>query len=260
MMPKIGLALGGGGAKGLAHVGVLQVLAAENYPITYLAGTSIGALVGGLYALDGGIQLVNKLAAELDRKTLLSLWQTSISSKGIIGTKKTLQYIEQFTAGALVEDCVIPFTAVATDSNNGQVCRINQGSLAEAILASMAIPMLVTPVELQGRHLIDGGVSEPVPVPTVRAMGADQVIAVNLDGSYFPEESTNKKMNPFQYTKNTYNILKYYLSKYLVEEADLLLEPNVGDPGLLEFGNDRLIAAGHLCAESALPKLRALKR
>jgi NTE family protein len=210
--PKIGLALSGGGARGAAHVGVLRVLEEQHIPVDYIAGTSMGAVIGGLYAAGVSVDVLEHMLTELDwtdqsndrikredrsyrRKRDYDLYLVraapGISDHGDVrfptglvqGQKFDLLLRSFTTVVAQVHDfdqLRIPFRAVAADIVTGEEVALGEGDLATAIRASMAIPAVLAPVELNGRLLVDGGVAANLPIDVVRKMGADIVIAVDV--------------------------------------------------------------------------------
>lgn len=186
---KVGLALGGGGARGWAHLGVL--LAMEEAGVTYdaIAGTSMGALVGGFAAarkLDG----LREISEELDLKRVISLFaETTLPRSGIVNGKKIMNLAREYLGTPDIRDLPIPFCAVATDIQTGEEVVLSSGDLVEAIRASIAIPGIFTPVKRDGHYLADGGLVSPLPVDAVREMGVDRVIGVDLHGTW-PQRPT----------------------------------------------------------------------
>jgi NTE family protein len=177
---KIGLALGGGGARGLAHIGVLRVLEDAGLPVGRIAGTSIGALVGGFYAAKGRVEPVESLALSLDWKYLARLFAPGFSIHGVVNDERIRRFIADFTGGPMIEDLPVPFSAVATDMETGAEVVFSKGPLVEAIMASISIPAVFRPVREGERLLADGGLANPLPVSVLRRQGADTVLAVNV--------------------------------------------------------------------------------
>ena len=178
---KFGLALGGGSARGLAHVGVILALEAYNIPIDIIAGTSIGSVVGSLYAAGASIDQLEEAAFSMKKSTTLFLIDLTLPHSGLISGKR----IEEMLNDLALEDKTfdelkIPFAAVATDVESGAKVILNQGKVIDAVRASIAIPGIFTPVKYQNYYLVDGGVVDPVPVDVVQKMGADIIIAVSL--------------------------------------------------------------------------------
>lgn len=263
--PKIGLALGGGGAKGGAHVGVLKVLEELNVPVDYIAGTSIGGIVGGLYAtgltadeladtianIDWNEALRDKpprrdlsfRKKEEDARYLFDL-ELGIGKGGIkwpsgfISGQNLFFLLQSMTLNvADVTDfrrLPIPFAAVATNVNTGEMAVLDSGYLATALRATMAIPGVFAPVEMDGMLLIDGGLVNNLPVDVVKAMGADVVIAVDLGA---PLEAREVGESMIQIYQQTMRMLTRPNVKSRLEMADLVINPGVADFGTMAFGD-----------------------
>ena len=179
--PKIGLALGSGSARGWAHIGVIRALAEEGIEPDIVTGCSIGALVGAAYAKDE-LDKLEDWVRQLQWKEVVDLMDISFLGGGFLKGDKLIEFFKQRTADRNIEDLDIPFGAVTTDLNTGREVWLQSGSLLDAVRASIALPGLFTPVEREGRWHVDGGLVNPVPVSLCRAMGAEVVIAVNLNG------------------------------------------------------------------------------
>ncbi|HAJ33037.1 MAG TPA: hypothetical protein DCK79_06660 [Candidatus Atribacteria bacterium] len=178
---KFGLALGSGSARGLAHVGVIQALEAYHIPIDMIAGTSIGSVIGSLYAAGASIDQLEEAALSMKKSKTFSLIDPTLPHSGLISGKR----VEDMLSDLILEDKTfddlrIPFAAVATDVESGAEVILNQGKLIDAVRASISIPGVFTPVKYQNYYLVDGGVVDPVPVDVVQKMGADIIIAVSL--------------------------------------------------------------------------------
>ena len=178
---KFGLALGGGSARGLAHVGVILALEAYNIPIDIIAGTSIGSVVGSLYAAGASIDQLEEAAFSMKKSTTLFLIDLTLPHSGLISGKRIEEMLNDLALeDKTFDDLKIPFAAVATDVESGAEVILNQGKVIDAVRASIAIPGIFTPVKYQDYYLVDGGVVDPVPVDVVQKMGADIIIAVSL--------------------------------------------------------------------------------
>jgi NTE family protein len=186
MRPLIGLALGSGVARGWAHIGVLRALEQAGYKPDIIAGTSIGALVGGAY-LGGHLAELEGWALRLNRVRLSRLFDFQFSGSGVIAGRRILQALHPDMLSLGFEDLPVPFVCVATDLASGHEVWLRDGNLVEALRASYAVPGLFPPVKIDGRWLIDGALANPVPVSVCRAMGAHLTIAVNLNGEAFGE-------------------------------------------------------------------------
>ncbi len=175
--PKIGLALGSGGARGFAHLGVIIALRNAGIPIHMIAGSSMGALVASFYGAGIDLDRLYKLSTAFKRKYFLDF---TVPKMGFIAGNKVKEFIRVFTHGKNIEELSIPIGIVATDLLSGEKVVFKDGPVAEAVRASISIPGIFVPVKYKGRILVDGGVSDRVPVSVVKEMGADIVIAVDV--------------------------------------------------------------------------------
>jgi len=176
---SVGLALGGGSARGWSHIGVIRALAEAGIKIDYVAGTSIGAVIGSVFAA-GTIKDLEEVAVRLDWKQIAHLFDVVLPKSGLIDGRKVAGFIQDNLRKTNIEELSIPFCAVSTDLNTGEEVVIREGDIIEAVRPSISIPGIFTPVRNNGRILVDGGLVNPVPVSVVREMGADFVIAVDL--------------------------------------------------------------------------------
>ncbi|MBI3334975.1 MAG: patatin-like phospholipase family protein [Candidatus Portnoybacteria bacterium] len=285
--PTIGLALGSGGAKGLAHIGVIKVLEENSIPIDFIAGTSIGALVGGLFAAMKDSKKVEELAITTNWRELLSLVdpslrlglfrakrETRFTKWFLLGGSKMKKFIEEQIGGKSFNDLQIPFACIATDMKKGEMVVLQKGDVSLAIRASISLPFVFKPVVYEDKNLpfgqnlsgfasrilADGGLSMPIPVPAVKAMGAQLVIAVNLDAAYFSEE--REKIGLYQMSQDVLRLLRFHLSKENVKEADLVITPKVANVGWDKFLTSektrQVIQAGEGAMREALPQLNML--
>jgi NTE family protein len=189
--PKnIGLALGSGSARGWAHIGVIRALAEAGIEVKYIAGTSIGSLVGGAFALDK-IDVLEDFARQLDWKQIVSFMDVTFPRSGLIDGEKITNFFRSHVQEINIEELPLPYCAVATDLTTGRELALNEGDLIEAIRASISVPGIFTPVKKNGSFLIDGGLVNPVPVSVVRNMGADYVIAVDLNHDIVDKRSAD---------------------------------------------------------------------
>lgn len=175
--PKIGLALGSGGARGFAHLGVIKALVDAGIPIHLIAGSSMGALVASFYGAGIDIDRLYKLSTAFKRKYFLDF---TVPKMGFIAGKKVKEFIKVFTHGKNIEELSIPIGIVATDLLTGEKVVFQTGPVADAVRASISIPGIFVPEKYNGRILVDGGVSDRVPVSVAKEMGADIVIAVDV--------------------------------------------------------------------------------
>src|SRR3989344_4900298 len=255
---KIGLALGGGGARGLAHVGVIRVLVEAGLPIDYIAGTSIGALVGGFYAATGDLDLLDQVFSRLRRKDVASLGKILMNRDGALFRDASVpELLRSAVARKSIEDCTIPFAAVATDVKNGDAVVMRSGSMDTAIRASIALPLIFQPVKRDDRLLIDGGFSNPVPADVVRQMGADYVIAVDVTSQWV--NTADEKVswtNLYDIVSNALSVIEFQLSREVLKHADTVLRPAVLQHGWLAFDPaGELIVAGADAAHEELKNI-----
>lgn len=177
---RIGLALGGGSARGLAHLGVIRALEEAGIKIDFIAGTSIGAMIGAIYAA-GKVDALEATFQDFEWMKIVSFFDVVFPKSGLIDGVKVGELVRAHIRADVIETLPTPFCAVATDIQTGEEVAIRQGDVIEAVRASISVPGIFTPVRLNGHILVDGGLTNPVPVSVVRAMGAEIVIAVDLN-------------------------------------------------------------------------------
>jgi len=257
--PKIGLALGSGGPKGLAHIGVIKILEKNNIPIDFIAGSSIGAMIGGFYSATKNIKQMEKIALSINWRQILSFIDPLLH-QGLIGGEKIKKFIENHIGKIKFQDLKIPLSVIATDLKTGEIVSINQGDLSSAIRASISIPLIFKPVKREGRLLADAGLSLPVPVEIARKMGADLVIAVNLDANYFADKNNDKtNLGFYKIANNSINILRHHLASWNVKDTDIVIEPKLGIVHWNKFLNCKnIILAGESAMRKKLPQLKKL--
>ncbi|MFH2085620.1 MAG: patatin-like phospholipase family protein [bacterium] len=261
-MSKVGLALGSGGPRGLAHIGVIKALVENNISIDVVAGTSAGAVVGGLYLSLGSIEQVEKIFVDLTLRDLANIFAGIGRKSGVINGDKLEQFIEGYVDGMLIEDLRIPFSAIATDVQSGQVIEFTCGSLTRAIRASGSIPGFVDVVNIDSQYLVDGGVSEPVPVRTAKKLGAKVVLAVNLDAKNFIDDIFVKnKPLPTTMGIAAIKLLRYHLAQELCREAEIVIEPDVSGIAWMNMTSYRdrvnIIARGY---KATMAKMNEIKK
>ncbi len=296
--PKIGIALGSGVARGWAHIGVLRRLEKEGIKPDLVCGTSIGAVVGGLY-LAGALDELESWARTLGRMNLFRFLDLRLSGGSLISGRKLYKLIDDAIGDMNIEDLSIPFAAITTELGTGHEIWVRKGHLGNAISASYALPGLFSPKEIDNRWLIDGALTNPVPVSVCRALGARLVISVNLNADVFgmtnvgeSEESMQKdaqanddgflsSLSPMNLMKHRFfdkegsepsmfgvmmsslNIVQDRLSRSRLagDPPDVTIAPRLAHRGLLEFDKaDEMIREGELAVERSLPYLHhALK-
>ncbi len=258
MRPKIGLALGSGGPKGLSHIGIIKVLEENNIPIDFIAGSSIGSVIGGFYSATKDIKKIEKIALSNNWRQTLPLFFDPSLHQGFVSGRKIRNFIENIIGKIHFKDLKIPFSVVATDIKTGETVIIDKGEVALAIRASSSIPIIFRPVKLNSRLLVDGGLSLPVPARIVREMGADLVISVNLDADYF----SNTKDSSFGFYKvanSSIKILRYHLASLNVKDADIVINPKIGKVGWNKFIDSKsVILAGEEAMQVSILQLKKL--
>ncbi len=250
--PKIGLALGSGGARGYAHIGVLKVLQEYQIPIDYIAGTSMGSFVGVLYANGINIDLLGKLVGHLKKKNLIDL---VVPKRGLIRGSLIKEVVRLLTHGKNLEDLVIPTAVVATDLISGERVIFREGPIDTAVRASISIPGIFEPVEHEGKLLVDGAVVDRVPISVVRGMGADIVLAVDVG----PAELNREVRTIFDVISQTLDIMERETSKHRGIQPDVLIRPDVGNHGITQFERaDWLINQGEESARTMVSQIQQL--
>lgn len=260
--PTIGLALGSGAAKGFAHLGVIRVLEEHNIPIDYIAGSSIGAIIGAHYAEFKDIKRLEELILSFNRQRGFQLFDPTLTG-GIVKGIKFEKFIEEMLEGADFNSLQIPFAAVATDFNTGKAVVFKDGNLTKAIRASSSVPAFFQPVSYKDRILADGGLSNPVPVDIVREMGADIVIAVNLDTVYTIGEKIPLLT---KIPLHSINLLRHNLALQSSKTAEVIISPSGAyQVGLIGwnyfFSNEKartIIEAGDKATKKMIPKLEQI--
>lgn len=248
--PRIALALGGGAARGFAHVGVIKTLEAHGIVPDMVAGTSAGSVVGALYAAGYGGYELQKVALQLDQD---SVGDFALPDRGFIKGEQLQNFINRFVQQRPLEKLNKPFAAVATDLQSGEMMVFRSGNSGMAVRASSSVPGVFQPVRIGGREYVDGGLVSPVPVKAARAMGADIVIAVDISGK--PKYA--KVKDTLDILLQTFNIMGQGLGRYEMMEADVVIQPGLGAIGSAEFEQKHLaIMEGEKAALAALPLIR----
>jgi len=262
---KVGLALGSGGPKGLVHIGVLKVLLANNIPIDFISGCSIGAWVGAHYALFQDIVSLEKEMVYDYKEKLWSLFDFSLSGGLIKGDKVSAVIIKRFGKKTF-KDLNIPFQTVAVDLLSGKCDVLKGGMLAPAVQASMAVPALFKPVRIGDKYYVDGGIADPVPDELVRNMGADIVISVNLDNCLGKNRFNEKDLSSVaKVSARSLDIIRHNLARATLNSSDVVISPCLPISEysywrqyfLGKMGVD-LVKLGEKEARKMLPKIKAL--
>lgn len=251
--PRIGLALGGGAAKGFAHVGVIAVLEEAGLRPDYLVGTSAGSLVAALYASGKSSAELQKTAMSMEEAAITD-WMLPLVGRGVFRGDALGRFVNESVGGRLIEDMRIPLGVVATDLGSGQAVLFQRGDTGTAVRASSAVPAVFVPVKINGRDYVDGGLVAPVPVRYARQMGAELVIAVDI--STAPEDSATK--DTLQILLQTFSIMGKSINQHELREADIVVRPSLIGLKSADFSaRQRAIDAGRAAMLAALPALRA---
>ncbi|MFL6708863.1 MAG: patatin-like phospholipase family protein [Massilia sp.] len=252
---KIALALGGGAARGFAHIGVIKALEAQGIYPDIVVGTSAGSVVGALYAAgNNGFQL-QRVAMDMDEATI-SDWAIPLFGKvsGVLKGDALQAYVNKAVHNAPIEKLKIPFGAVATDLNNGQPILFQRGNTGQAVRASSAVPGVFQSVKIGARTYVDGGLVAPVPVRFAREMGADFIIAVNIS----TQTDTQATLSSLEVIMQTFSIMGQRLNHYELKDADVVITPSLGAMGGGDFNSRNLaILAGEQAAAAVMPQLKA---
>jgi NTE family protein len=252
--PKIALVLGGGAARGFAHVGVIRALEQEKIPIDMVIGTSVGSLIGAIYAYNTNSFELEWTAFSLEKDQVFDYGIFSaFTSMGLATGDKLEDFVKSKIPVANIEDLKLPFAAIATDLNRGTRVVVDHGSVAKAVHASSAIPGVFNPVEYQGKFLVDGGVVENLPGSVAREKGADIVIAVDISENVINFNITNI----IDVMLQAITIISSENAKYMRKNADVLIIPAVGDVGMLDFSQKkRCMQKGIEAAQKAMPDIQ----
>lgn len=252
--PKIALVLGGGAAKGFAHVGVIRVFEQEKIPITMIIGTSVGSLIGGIYAANPDSFQLEWIAFKIDRNDIFD-FSVVYSKFGPVQGTRLESFLDQNVKVKKVEETKIPFFPVATDLNTGETVTLDKGSLARAIHASSAIPGIFVPVQYDNRTLVDGGVTDNVACDIARAKGADIVIAVNLS-----KDVKNYQIDSLvDVMAQSISIMMHRSTKEKMGAGDVIIEPDTKGISLFDFSQKKqLMEEGMKSARLAIPKIKEL--
>jgi NTE family protein len=252
--PKIALVLGGGAARGFAHVGVIRALEQEKIPLSMVVGTSVGSLIGAIYAADLNSFDLEWTAFQLEKDDLFDFGvMNAVSGMGLAKGDKLEDWVRQHIKTANIENMKLPFAAVATDLNWGQKVVLDKGSVARAVRASSAIPGVFQPVQHQGKFLVDGGVVDNIPISVAKARGADLVIAVDISSNVGNPNITNLLGVTLQAT----NIMFALNVEHSKKDADVLIAPAIGDVAMLDFTQKkRCMQAGIEATQKAMPSIR----
>ncbi len=249
---RIGLALGGGAARGFAHVGVIQVLEEAGLHPQVVAGTSAGSLVAALYASGKNSQDLRRVAETMEEAEITD-WMLPILNRGALRGEALARYVNTQVGGRSIEQMKIPLGIVATDLHTGEAVTFRRGNTGSAVRASSAVPAVFQPVRIGEREYVDGGLVAPVPVRQVREMGANFVIAVDISSD--PEG--NPAGDTFQILMQTFAIMGKSINSLALREAEFVVRPPLSGVKSADFGaRRRSIEAGRSVMLAMLPQLR----
>lgn len=252
---KIGLALGGGAARGFAHIGVIKVLESQGIVPDIVVGTSAGSLVGALYAAGNNGFALQKMALEMD-EAAISDWSVPLFAKssGVLKGEALQNYVNKALNNAAIERLKTPFGAVATDLNTGLPILFRRGNVGMAVRASSAVPGVFQAVRIGDRQYVDGGLVAPVPVRFAREMGADFVIAVNISA----QPDVQAAGSSLEVLLQTFAIMGQSINQYELKDADIVIKPGLGAMKGGDFaGRNLAILAGE---QAALAKIAEIKQ
>ena len=250
----IGLALGGGAARGFAHVGVIQALEEAGIHPEFVVGTSAGSLVAALYASGKNSAQLKKVADSMEEAEITD-WMIPIFNRGALRGEALARYVNTQVGGQSIESMNIPLGIVATDLQSGEAMLFRRGSTGTAVRASSAVPGVFQPVKVGGREYVDGGLVSPVPVKQAREMGANFVIAVDISSD--PEG--NPSSDTFQILMQTFAIMGKSINSYGLKDANLVVRPSLAGVKSADFtSRRRSIEAGYSAMQKLIPRLREL--
>ena len=255
--PKVAIVLGGGGARGFAHIGVLKVLKDENIPIDIIVGNSIGALVGAMYASGAPAESIEKLAENTGWNDISNFSNPSVLKLFITGkllsTEKMEKYLEKYTGSKRFDELKVDFACIATDILTGERVVLKEGEVARAARASATIPGLFEPVEYRHRFLVDGGLSDNIPTDIAKLMGADYIITVCVSADF----SKNKVSSVFSMLTQAISIQGRQLDDQKLKLSDINIFPKVSDVSLMELNRSReCIDAGSVAARESIAQIK----
>jgi len=266
---RVGLALGSGAALGIAHIGVIKALKEAGIPIHLVAGTSMGALVGACYAVDGEIAHVEEIALEANLRKIAQLLDPKFAfiGMGMLYGKRVENFLKPIIGDVTIDKCKVPFSAVATDIFTATQVVLSEGSLLKAVRASISIPVVFVPLKYEGRFLVDGGILNPVPADVARSMGATFTIAVNVlndprkrqQSGLIGKQKPGKAPGMMNTLVQSIYIMEYEITRSSILKADIIIEPDVSniEPYAFHRGTEA-IDAGYRAAVAVIPEIERM--
>lgn len=250
--PRVGLALGGGAARGFAHVGVIQVLEQSGIRPDVVVGTSAGSLVAALYASGKTPTELEQAAMQMEEAAITD-WTLPIFSRGLLRGEALARYVNRQVQGKQMQEMKIPLGILATDLTSGKGMLFQRGDTGTAVRASSAVPGVFTPVNILGKDYVDGGLVAPVPVEQARQMGAELVIAVDISSA--PQDSNGS--DALRVVLQTFTIMGQSINNHVLKEAEVVVRPALNGVGSADFAaRQRSMVAGREAMKAALPRLR----
>ena len=250
--PVIAIALGGGGAKGFAHIGVIKVLESHGIKAQIVTGTSAGSFVGSLYASGKTPYQLQDIALKLEESDIRDL---TVSRQGFLVGQKLQDYVNKHVANIPMENFPKRFAAVATELSSGKRVDFIKGNVGQAVRASCSIPNVFIPATIAGKQYVDGGLVSPIPVETAKSMGADIVIAVDISA----RPKGDKGMNVLGLLDQTLNIMGQQSINHELSLANIVIKPEVGHLGVLDLNaRHESILAGERAAQQQIPKIKQI--
>lgn len=251
--PKIGLALGSGAARGFAHIGVIKVLQANDIPVDFVAGSSIGAVIGALFCAGIPLDWIAKLLGSLKNSHIIDF---SITKRGLIEGKKIEELLKLILRRKTFKELDIPLSIVATDLEKGEKVVFSEGEIVSAIRASISIPGIFPPAIYDGKVLVDGGIVDRVPAGVVRAMGADIVIGVDVG---FRTGKEFRPRNIFDIIIQTIGIMEIQAVKRKIDKCDVVITPDVSNISPFSISDiQKCIKAGIEASEECIEKIKKM--
>jgi len=251
---RIGLALGGGAARGFAHIGVIKALEAHGIHADIVVGTSAGSVVGALYAAGNNAAALQKLAYDMD-EAAISDWALPLfgSKSGVLKGEALQSYVNKAVKNRPIEKLKLPFGAVASDLKNGQPILFTRGNTGMAVRASSAVPGVFQPVTIGSRTYVDGGLVAPVPVRFAKEMGAEFIIAVNIS----TQTDAQAAVSSLEVIMQTFSIMGQRINQYELRDADIVIQPALGNMAGNDFSSrSRAMSAGEKATLAAMAQIK----
>lgn len=258
---RVALVLGGGGARGLAHIGAIEELERRGYEVRAVAGTSMGALVGGMYAA-GSLETFRRWMGALDRYKVFSLVDFTLSSEGLVKGDRVIGAMREQVPDLPIGELRIPFAAVAADLLTGEEVVLDSGSLYDAVRASISIPSVFRPVHRDGRVLVDGGMANPLPLNRVHREAGDLLVAVDVCAPFAadPKIAAHESLGYYKLLTASSQIMQQHIAQLMrrLYVPDLLVELPADSFSMFEFyRSEEIVEAGRLAASAALDRFEA---